>query len=81
MAIVIVVKCNTDLLEITLALRPTSSFTGLLNSGQQEGHKNCNDGDNDEQLDQCETGPQRVYARPHVELPLSVTDVERMYLL
>ena len=52
---VIVVNCETDLLEIIAATHPPRGLTGGLNRRQQQPHENANDGDDDEQFHECET--------------------------
>jgi hypothetical protein len=46
-----------NLLEIILALRPASRFSGSLDRRQQQCHKDANDGDHDEQFDERKPTP------------------------
>src|SRR5687768_4988382 len=53
--VVIVVKGNAKLLEVVAALHPPRSFARRLNGGQEQRHKNANDCNDNEQLDEGET--------------------------
>ena len=44
MHIVVIVHCESQLLEIVLALRPPGRFAGLLNCGEQQGDENGDNG-------------------------------------
>jgi ABC-type ATPase involved in cell division len=48
MGIVIVVQRQPQLLEMVATLRPTRCFPRLLHGGEQQRHKDANDGDHDE---------------------------------
>lgn len=50
----IVVYCQSELLEVVLALRSAGGFACLLDGGQQDGNKDRNNGDDDEKLDKSE---------------------------
>jgi len=52
--VMIVVHCKAKLLQIVLALAATSSFTGLLNGGQQQGDEHRDNCDDHQQFDQGE---------------------------
>ncbi len=52
--IVVVMKSQTNLLEIVFALRPASGLASLLNCWQQQGNQNCDDRNDDQQLNQRE---------------------------
>jgi hypothetical protein len=49
-------KSKSDLLEIVDTLKPAACLARSLNRRQQEGDQNRNDGDDDQELDQCEAG-------------------------
>jgi len=48
------VNGESDLLEVVAALAAAGRLPGLLNGGEQDGHENGDDGDDDEQLNQRE---------------------------
>jgi hypothetical protein len=52
--VVIHVHRQADLLEMALALGSLGRFPDLLNGRQEYGHENSNDGDDDQQLNECE---------------------------
>jgi hypothetical protein len=41
-----------EVMEIVCATHSSCGFAGGLNGGEQEGHEDADDGDDDEQLDQ-----------------------------
>ena len=45
-------QCQPQLLEIVLALYPSSGFASLLDSREQQRHQNRNNGNNDQQFNQ-----------------------------
>ena len=45
-------QCGTDLLQVTLAVGGVSRATGLVQSGQQHGRQNSDDGDDHQKFDQ-----------------------------
>jgi hypothetical protein len=48
------VQSESDLFEIVFALSSAGGFAGLLHGGEQQSHKDCNDGDHNEQFDEGE---------------------------
>ena len=63
--VVVVVKRQSNLFQVVLALRPTSSLTRLLNGGKKQGNQDRNNCDHDQQFDQCESDPLLLF---HVSL-------------
>ena len=55
MDIVVVVKCQTELLEVVFALRSPRRFARLLDGGQEKSDQDGDDCDDDQQLNQRET--------------------------
>jgi hypothetical protein len=51
------VKGDAELLEVIRALQPPGRFPSRLNRGQQEGHENADDGNDNQQFDERESGP------------------------
>jgi hypothetical protein len=45
--VVIIVRCDGNLLEVILALAAASGFAGGLNGGKQQGDEDADDGDDD----------------------------------
>lgn len=54
--IMIVVEGEPELLEVIAALSATGRLTGLLDRREEQGDQDRNNGDDDQQLDQSETG-------------------------
>src|SRR5262249_32728940 len=56
LAVLIVMKVEgqSNLFQIVLASRPTSTFAGHLHGGQQQPHQDTDDSDHHQQLDQSE---------------------------
>ncbi len=54
MRVVVVMKCQSDLLQIILAGASPCCFACLLDRRQQQRDQNCNDGDDHQQLDESE---------------------------
>ena len=54
MGVEVVMKRESDLFEIVLALRSAGSFASLLYSREQQGDEDGNNGDYDEKLNQGE---------------------------
>ena len=50
------VQGEAHLLEVVLALHAGGGFADLLHGGQKQPDQDRDDGDDDEQFDQCETG-------------------------
>ncbi len=61
----VVVQGQPNLLEIVLALRSSSCFAGLLNCRQEQRNQDCNDGDDDQQLNQCEAAILSIMGYSH----------------
>ena len=55
MDIVVVVQCQSDLLEVVFALRSASSFTSLLHGWQKQRDQNRDDGNDHQKFDECES--------------------------
>ncbi len=53
--VVVIVQRDSDLLEIVTTLSPPCRFTRLLDCRQQERNQNCNDCDDHQQFNQCES--------------------------
>src|SRR5262249_62380646 len=53
--VVEVVGRQADLLEVVLALQAIGSLPDLLDGREQEANEDCNNGDDDEQLNKCES--------------------------
>ncbi len=51
---IIVVQRDPDLNQVVLALRSPRGFSGLLNGGQKQRHKNGDDGDHHQKFNQRE---------------------------
>ena len=58
MSVVIVVQCQTKLFDVVLTGRTTGGFTSLLDGGEQQSNKNCDDRDHNKQLDEGEPSAQ-----------------------
>src|SRR5262245_51631809 len=63
-------QSKADLLEVVLTLAPTSGFTGLLHSRQQESNQDRDDRDHNKQFDQRErTSYAITKLKGHLNLP------------
>lgn len=60
----VILQAQPDLLEVVVALATARRLTGRLNSGNQEGEQERDDGDDDEQFDKRETAGRVSAARP-----------------
>jgi hypothetical protein len=73
MSALVVVNGDAILLQIIAAATAAGRFTGGLDGGQEQGHQDANDGDDDEQLD--EGKPRRPNEVPlHVMTPMIASD-------
>ena len=59
-----VVKCDADLMQVVLAGGHPGSLSHSLYGRQQQGHQHDDDGDHDQQLDEREGGPCKDALRP-----------------
>ncbi len=55
MSVVVGMKSQANLLEIVATLHSSRSFPRRLNRRKKQTNQNPNNGDNNEQLDECET--------------------------
>ena len=55
MSFLVIVQRHSQLLQIVFALRSSGRFASLLDGGQQQRYQNCDDCNDDEQFDQCES--------------------------
>ena len=55
--IVIVMHRDAQLLEVVFTLCPAGRFSCLLDCWQKQGNQDCDNGNHDQQLDQCESAP------------------------
>ena len=63
MGIMVIVQCESDLLQLIAALRPASSFPSRLNSRQQQRHKQSNNAEDDKQFDKRKRATVRIRRR------------------
>jgi hypothetical protein len=56
---------KAELFEVVFALRSASGFASLLNGGQQERHKDGDDGDHHEEFDEGKTWTSSCFQGVH----------------
>jgi hypothetical protein len=76
----ITVKRQTQLLEIVLALHPSSRFPRALNGWQKQPHENADNGDDHQQLDQSKPGDWTMNDFSHF-LPLQPISTENANII
>ena len=55
MKVVLVMQSDADLLQIAFTLSPTGGLASLLHCWEQQCDQNCDNRNNNEQLDECES--------------------------
>ena len=68
--VVEILDCETNVLEIVLALRAPGCFASGLNRRQEKGNENADDRNYDQQLDERKTTPLLCWVRRHGRAPL-----------
>ena len=65
MHVMVILEGQSNLFEVILAAGAACRFAGLLHSGQQQGHKDGDDCDNDKQFDECEAAAAADFRAAH----------------